>query len=218
VVESVYGLGTVVALQTYQVKTAVNQSVRTIYVREGDRVAAGASLIQFDESGPIRAPFAGTVTSVASKKGELIFPSVPALILMNLEDLVLEVSLEQQAVLRVRSRQPALVSFESLRGEKISAQVQSVFPRDGQFIVRIGLGRFPSGILPGMTADVAIEVGRKERALAIPLSAISGGRVTIERAGKRIKVPIQIGAVDVEWAEVVSDTVRPDDEILMRQP
>lgn len=216
VVEAVYGLGTVVAPQTYQVKTAVSQNVSEIYVKEGDRVKAGVLLMKFDDPVVNRAPFSGTVTSIPVKKGELLFPSVPALTLVNLEDLFLEVSLEQQAVLRVKRDQKAFVSFEGVRGEKIEAKVQSVFPRDTQFIVRIMLAQFPQGVLPGMTADVAIEVGRKESVLSIPLRAISSGKVTFKRDGKTIKDTIQVGVVDGEWAEVTSGNVKSDDEILVR--
>jgi macrolide-specific efflux system membrane fusion protein len=216
VVEAVYGLGTVIAPQTYQVKTAINQKISEIYVKEGDQVKAGTSLIRFDEGGVNRAPFSGTVTSIPLKKGELLFPSTPALTLVNLEDLILEVSLEQQSVLRVKPGQKAIVSFESLRGERIQAKVQSVFPRDTQFIVRIMIDKFPTGILPGMTSDVAIEVGRKDNVLSIPLRAISGGMVTIQSQGKMHKDAVQVGVVDGEWAEIISGNISADDKVLVR--
>lgn len=216
VVEAVYGLGTVIASQTYQVKTAINQRISAIQVREGDMVKFGDALIQFDDSGVSRAPFTGTVTSIPSKKGELIFPSIPALTLVNLKSLFLEVSLEQQAALRVKRDQKAIVSFESIRGERLEARVQSIYPRDAQFIVRIDLDHFPEGILPGMTADVAIEAGRKENALSIPLRAISSGKVTLVRDGKKIKETIQVGVVDGQWAEIKSGNILPGDEILVR--
>lgn len=216
VVEAVYGLGTVIAPQTFQVKTAINQNISEIYVKEGDQVKAGALLMKFGESGINRAPFAGTVTSVPFKKGEILFPSTPALTLVNLLELAIEVSLEQQAVLRVKNDQKVHINFESMRGEKLEASVQSVFPRDGQFIVRIQPSRFPPGILPGMTADVAMEVGRKDNVLSIPVSAISSGKVTISRGGKTLKETVQIGVVGGDWAEVTSGNILADDEILVR--
>ncbi len=216
VVEAVYGLGTVVATQTYQVKTAVNQGIREIYVKEGDQVKTGDALIRFDDSGMYRAPFNGTVTSIPLKKGELLFPSTSALTLVNLNELFLEVSLEQQAVLRVKRDQRAIVSFESIRGERLNGKVQSVLPRDTQFIVRITLNQFPHGILPGMTADVAIEVAHKDYVLSIPLRAVSSGRVTFQREGKTIKDGVTLGVIDGDWAEVTSGNIKPNDDILVR--
>ncbi len=215
VIESVYGLGTVLTPQTFQVKTAVNQTVDEVFVKEGDTVKAGDRLISFD-SITNRAPFEGTITGVSVKKGELLFPNVPALTLVNLNDLYLEVSLEQQTVLRVKKDQKAIVSFEGVRGERIESKVQSVYPRDSQFIVRIFLDQTPKGILPGMTADVAIEVGRKESVLSVPLRAVSGGKISLIRNGKVFKESIQVGVVDGEWAEVTSANIKPDDEILVR--
>lgn len=216
VVEAVYGLGTVIAPQSFQVRAAVNQSVREVFVKEGDTVKAGAPLIAFDDAGIRSAPFAGTVTSVLLKKGEILFPATSALILVNLTDLHIEVSLEQQAVLRVQKDQKVWVSFESVRGERFEGRVQSVFPRDAQFMVRINLERFPDGTLPGMTADVAIEIGRKENVLSIPLRAVSSGRVTVRRAGRTVKETVKLGILDGQWAEVVSGNLLPDDELLVR--
>ncbi len=215
-VEAVYGLGTVVAPWTYQVRTAVNQSVREIFVKEGEQVGKGAPLIQLSDSGTARAPFAGTVTAIPLKKGEILFPSTTALTLISIADLYIEISLEQQIVMRVRSGQPAVVSFESIRGERIRGEVESIFPRETQFIVKVVLDELPRGVLPGMTADVAIEIGRKGDALAIPLKAISSGRVTLRRLGKTVKDAVQIGIVDDQWAEVTSGNIQPTDEILVR--
>jgi membrane fusion protein, macrolide-specific efflux system len=217
VVEAVYGLGTVVSPQTYQVKTLVGQVVNEIYINEGDLVKKGDPLIRLDGSGEIRAPFEATVTSVSLKKGELLFASNPGVTLVNLKNLYIEVSLEQQAALRVRKGQQATITFESIRGDRLKASVQSIYPRDTQFIVRISLDSFPEGILPGMTSDVAIEVGRKENVLSIPFRAISSGRVTVNRKGKKIKETIKVGVVDGEWAEVVSGNILPDDEIYVRK-
>lgn len=217
VVEAVYGLGTVVAPRTYQVRSAVNQSVQKIFVKEGDQVQKGDRLIQFEELSVFRAPFSGSITSIPLTEGELLFPSTSAVTLVDLAQLDLEVSLEQQTVMRVKKNQKAVVSFESIRGEKLNGKVQSIFPRDAQFIVKIFLDHFPEGVLPGMTADVAIEIGRKENALTLPLQAISQGKVTLKRDGKTLKEGVRLGVVDSEWAEVISDNIHPQDLILVRK-
>lgn len=216
VVEAVYGLGTVIAPRTYQVKSAINQNIVAIYVTEGDQVKAGDRLIQFDESGAKRAPFVGTITAVPFKQGEILFPGVAAITLINLQDLYLEVSLEQQSALRIIKGQKAVVSFETMRNQKMNGQVQSIFPKESQFIVRITLPQFPNGVLPGMTADVAIEVARKENVLSIPVKAISSGKISFRRHDKTMKESVEVGVTDGEWAEVLSNNIQADDEILVR--
>lgn len=215
VVESIYGLGTVTADQIFHVRGGLTLSIRKLFVKEGDAIRKGDPLVQLDES-VIHSPIEGTVTEVAFKEGEVVPSQVPVITVVNLQKLYLEVSLEQQSVLRIKPGQQALISFESLRNEKSNGTVRSIFPKSNQFIVRIELEGWPSGVLPGMTADVAILVGEKKDALLIPLKAVSSGRVIRIQNGKREKVPVQLGVVDGEWAEVTSNNLTPTDEILVR--
>ncbi|MBI2521116.1 MAG: efflux RND transporter periplasmic adaptor subunit [Bdellovibrio sp.] len=217
IVEAVYGLGTVVAPRTYRVKIGINSNVRRLYVKEGDQVRANDPLVQFDDSVLMRAPFAGTVTSAPYKEGELVTPLSPVLTVINLQGLYLEIALEQQLVLRVRPGQKAVISFESLRQERLEGRVHSVFPRDNQFIVRVELNKFPEGVLPGMTADVAIQTGRKDSTLMVPIRALFAGYVTVKKSGKTKKIPVTIGVVDGEWAEITSGNVTIDDHLLIRE-
>ena len=165
----------------------------------------------------MHSPIEGTVTSVAYKVGELVTPQVSIVTVTNLEHLYLEVSLEQQSILRVKKGQSVSVSFESLRNEKCEGQVASVYPRDSQFIVRIELKTWPSGVLPGMTADVAILVGQKTGVLLVPIRAILAGQVTRIRDGKKERIPIKLGVIDGEWGEVASENILETDELLARK-
>lgn len=215
VVESIYGLGTVMADQVFRVKVGVALQLRELYAREGDQVKAGQLLARFDES-VVKAPFAGTITEISFKEGEIVPPQVPVLTITNLNKIYIEVNLEQQSVLRIRPGQLAIVSFESLRSETARGRVAAVYPRETQFILRIELDSWPKGVLPGMTSDVAIEIGTKEGALLIPLSAISAGKITRVRNGKKEKIDVALGMVDNLWAEVVSGDLKPDDSLVVK--
>jgi multidrug efflux pump subunit AcrA (membrane-fusion protein) len=216
VVESIYGLGTVTADRTYHMRSGITLSIRRLFVKEGDLVKVGQPLAQLDQL-LMRSPIEGTVTIVSYKEGEIVPPQVSILMVTNLRKLYLEVSLEQQSVLPVKESQKVFVSFESLRDERVEGWVQSIYPRENQFIVRIELKDWPAGVLPGMTADVAILVGKKTDVLLIPLRAISGGQVVHIRNGKKEKVPVKLGVVDGEWGEVISGNISIDDELLIRK-
>jgi macrolide-specific efflux system membrane fusion protein len=216
VVESIYGLGTVSADQIFRVRTAVPLTVKKFFVKEGDLVQSKTPLVQLDEN-IMYSPIDGTVTAVSTKLGELVTPQVAIVTVTNLGRLYLEVSLEQQSILRVKKDQPVAISFESLREEKFEGHVASVYPRDNQFIVRIELQKWPQGVLPGMTADVAILVGKKSNVLLIPLRSIVGGKVIRNRNGKKETITVQLGTVDGEWGEVLSDTISADDELIIRK-
>ncbi|MEK6773519.1 MAG: efflux RND transporter periplasmic adaptor subunit [Bdellovibrionota bacterium] len=217
VIEAIYGLGTVMSDQVYRVRGGLTLQVRRLSVREGDSVKAGDLLLQLDEN-QFRSPIAGVVTSISFKEGEIIPPQIPIITVTNLKALFLEVSLEQQSILRVKKGQHAAVSFESLRNEKVQGEVAQVYPRDNQFIVRIDIDKWPSGVLPGMTADVAIEVGKKSDVLLIPVKSVFGGQVTRIRQGRKEKIQVKLGVIDGEWAEVTSDNITRSDFILVRGP
>jgi macrolide-specific efflux system membrane fusion protein len=156
------------------------------------------------------------VTAVAYKEGELVTPQVSIVTVTNLNKLYLEVSLEQQSILRVKEGQLVYVSFESLRNEKSEGVVKSVYPRENQFIVRIELDAWPMGVLPGMTADVAILVGKNQCFDDPVAKSFRWASVPIAR-GKKEKISAKLGVLDGEWGEVISDNILETDELLIRK-
>ena len=216
VVESIYGLGTVTADKIFRVRAGMTMYVHQLFVNEGQQVKPSDPLVKLDDN-IMRSSIEGTVTNVAYKVGELVPPQLPIVTVTNLRHLYLEVSLEQQSILRVKAGQSAFVSFESLRTEKYEGQVKSVYPRDNQFIVRIELKDWPEGVLPGMTADVAILVGKKTNVLLIPIRSIVGGQVTRLRSGKRERIQVKLGVVDGQWGEVLSENIVESDELVARK-
>src|SRR3989344_1552320 len=117
IVEAVYGLGTVTANQSYQVKLGVTGTITAVYVTEGDTVEKGKPLVNIDSGATFKAPFSGTVTSAPFKLGETVYSQTPIVTLINLKDCYVLASLEQESALRVRAGQSARISFETLRGQ-----------------------------------------------------------------------------------------------------
>lgn len=214
IIEAIYGLGKVKTDDIYEVKLGVASAVEKLYVREGDKVKRNDLLVRFENDLVFRAPFAGTVTLIAHHKAQNVFPQQTVLRVENLSTKYIEVSLEQQGALRVRPGQPVRIIFESIRGEQLSGKISAVFPRDEEFLAHIDVS-LADNVLPGMTADVAIEVDRKERALLVPLSAVSNGRIRVLRNGKRTTVKLKIGGIDGNWAEVVEGDLQQSDRIIV---
>lgn len=217
IIESVYGVGTVTARQIFQARTGVPLALKKITVTEGDFVKQGQLLVTFDDGALMKAPFDGTVTAVYYRTGELVQPQSAVLTVMNTKDIYLEVSLEQQAALRVRVNQNAIATFESIRNERFIGKVAAIFPKENQFIVRIEFEKLPENLLPAMTADVAIEIAKKTNVVLIPLAALKSSRVTVIRGGKKLRQEVTIGAIDGDWAEVVKGEIKPDDLIVTKK-
>ena len=215
IVESIYGLGTVFSDEVFSVKVGTPLTIKKIYIKEGDAVKQGDPLVLADDI-LFKSMIAGTVTAINFKQGELVNPQMALLTVTNLKPLYLEVSLEQQSILRVKKGQEVQISFESLRSEKLTGLVSQVYPRDKQFIVRVELSDWPSGVLPGMTADLAIKVGVKNESLLIPVNSIRAGLLTRVRDGRHEKISVKIGIVNENWAEVLSGDLTENDFVLIR--
>lgn len=215
IVESVYGLGTVKSEENFSAKVAVTSSVVEYYVSEGQDIQKGQKLLKTDQGAIIFSPFSGRVADIPFSIKENIFPQTTILTVMNLKKLYLTVSLEQQAIMRIRPNLNAEVSFEFFRNKKLQGKIASIFPASDQFIAKVELMEWPEGVLPGMTADVAIEIARKKNVLLVPTRAIVNGNITIKRSGKKMKFPVQVGLADLEQAEILSPKLELDDELIL---
>lgn len=213
--EAVYGLGKVKTDRRYEVKLGVMLAVKNIFVREGDLVKTGTKLIEFEDAKIFRAPFDGTVTMVLPRPGEMALPQVVQLRLEDTNDRYIELTLEQEGALRVRKNQTAKISLETLRGEILTGKVMALFAREDEFLAHIKVDHLNESILPGMIADVSVEVGEIHDALLIPLRAINGGAVLVSRGGRRQKIKVDVGHVDGQWAEIKGTALTVDDEVFM---
>lgn len=214
IVEAIYALGTVKSDDIYNLKLGITSGLTKLYVTEGDLVQKGQKLIA-TESSDFSSPIQGTVTRIYLDKGETVMPGISVLTVMDLANTFIQISLDQSSALRIKKGQNAELSFENLRGTKINGKVQKIYPSDGQFIVRLETESLPAGILPGMTADVAIEVAKRDNAMLIPANSIHRGQVRILRSGKPITLKVKIGAVNGELAEILDGQILAEDEILI---
>ncbi|MFK7823474.1 MAG: efflux RND transporter periplasmic adaptor subunit [Oligoflexales bacterium] len=216
IVESIYGVGTVKPKRKYVFRVGVSKNISAILVSEGDYVKKGHSVAVLDDTLRLKAPFAGMITALYYQEGEIVFPNTPFIDLADMQKTFVEASLDQKSVMRLEKNMKAVMSFESIRNELFEGKVFKIFPREKQFIVHIMPKDLPKQILPGMTGDIAIEVGRRDKAMLIPVLAILDGYVLIEREGKRQKIAVEIGHMDNEWAEVTNNAIRLSDYILMK--
>lgn len=215
VVEAVYGLGTVESEETFHARAAIVSSVQEFFVTEGQDVKKGDPLFKTDQGSLTRAPFAGRVSEIPVTTGENLFPQTMILTLVNLERLYLSVSLEQQGTMRIRPGLLAEISFEFFRNKKLTGTITTIYPRKEQFIAKVELKEWPAGVLPAMTADVAFEIARKTNVLLVPSKALANGFITIKREGKKQKLPVEVGLVDLEKAEILSPKLELTDEIIL---
>lgn len=215
IVEAVYGLGTVESEDVFQAKSAIISSIAEFYVREGQDVSKGQKLFKNDQGSIIYAPFSGRITNIPVSEKENLFPQTVILSLSNLEKLYLSVSLEQQGAMRIKKGLKAEISFEFFRNKKIIGLIDTIYPRQNEFIAKVKFSELLPGVLPGMTADVAFEIDRKQNAMLVPARSLVNGNIIIKRNNKNEKFQAIVGLVDLEFAEILEPKLTLEDEIII---
>ncbi len=217
IVEAVYALGTVKPGQIYSLKFGISAAIKDLYIEEGQSVTKGEALLSNDSSVVFKAPFSGIITNLTLSKNEIAMPGVPILVLIDMKSPFIQVSLDQESALRVKTKQKVQLSFESVRGHIYSGEVARVYPSHGQFLVRIESPELPEGILAEMTTDVAIEVSKKENVILVPLAAVDKGKVIRIRTGKKEKINIKLGAINSEFGELLDGDLVENDEVYVNK-
>ncbi|MCW5588704.1 MAG: efflux RND transporter periplasmic adaptor subunit [Legionellales bacterium] len=214
-VTAIYGLGTVTSKHIYHLKLGITTTVKKLYVVEGDDVRKGQALVEFTDSPLVRANFAGTITSLPLHENETVYPQTEILTLMNLNEAYILVSLEQEAAVKIHKGQAVKVSFDGLDNQTFQGIVESVYPNQQEFYVRIKVDNLPKNILPEMSSDVAIILNTTPSAQLIPVNAIQNDTVTIKRHHKIIKEKIKIGIINNNQAQVISNNLQDSDHVLV---
>ncbi|TGK14182.1 secretion protein HlyD [Leptospira stimsonii] len=209
--EKAYGLGTVHSLDTFRFRVGVPTKVTKVFVLEGDEVFPGQSLLQLEGLATVRSPIHGIVSDVGYHEGEVAFQSMQAVEVLGVGSKYLVVALDEQILLSVKKGQNALIRFEGKPNEVVSGRVQGTFSHAGQFFARIEAFRFPEGVLPGMTADVAIEVGKRDSAVLVPRKYEKKQRIIIFRNGKYSAVSFVPGLRSEKFIEVKEGDIQPGD-------
>ena len=125
----------------------------------------------------IRAPAAGTVSSLLVAPGAAVDATKAILTVASLDRLGVTIDLSEFDVAQVRRGQKAVVNVDALGGEPYAGSVEYV-PLTGTdtngvitFPVEVSLRKAP-GVKPGMNVSVRIIVARKSNVLQLPLEAI----------------------------------------------
>jgi len=216
-VDAVYGIGTVTATHSYSVKPGLTGHITKLFVKEGDSVEKGQKIVEIDFI-TFTAPFKGVINYLPYKVGENVFATLPVAVETDLQDRYMLVSLEQQAILKVKAGQKVKLSFDTLRKVSFQGEVMATYSYNGNFIARVSCPDLPPEILPDMTADVAIIINEIPNALLIPAAAFEDGWVWVRRERSLPeKVPIKIGVVDQAKIQVLSGDLKEGDQVMIRR-
>ncbi|MBE0410628.1 MAG: efflux RND transporter periplasmic adaptor subunit, partial [Anaerolineales bacterium] len=135
----------------------------------------------------LTAPFAGVITEVKIKPGDLVTPGSLAFRLDDLSALLVDVAVAELDINRIQVGMPASLVFDAIPGEEFNARVTQVSPvgiaLQGivDYNVVLELTVPDERIKPGMTAAVNLVVDELEEVLLVPNRAVRArdGRLVV---------------------------------------
>lgn len=218
IIDAVYGHGTVTTDRRFSFNPHTAQAIDKVFFKEGEIVKKGMPLVQTSQRVIIRAPFSGLVHFRSYKTGDNRYAAEPMIVLTDITDRYILVTLEQQKASRVKVGQKVKIYFDSLQSKYVWGEISSILLPAGKTIIRVAAANIPEQILPGVTCKVDILIGEREDALLIPISSLSNGYVWVRRNNSfPKKVQVVLGVTDKTWAEVLSGDVQAGDRVMIRK-
>jgi len=201
--------------QGWVTKAARDQAVANADVARAAEATAGARQDQLI----VRAEIDGVVTKRDAEPGELASPTRVLAQLGDPARVRITATIDERDIARVLVGQQALMSTDALPGKAIPARVAEITPGGdpNQRAFRVRLLPTSAANLPlGLSLEINIVTRRKDRAVLVPASAVTGGKVWVVRAGKAHAREIRTGIVGTEQVEVLSGATAAD--ILIDKP
>ena len=189
------------------------------------RVAAAQATINLQY---ISAPFAGTITDIPVKVGDVVSAGSQAFMVDDLSHLLVDVDVSEIDINRVKLGQDVTLSFDAILSKEYHGKVTSVAKvgtsNQGvvNFTVTVELTDADEFVLPQMTAAVNIVVVQLSDVTLIPNRAVrlvDGQRVIyVLKNGVPTETKIELGANSDTTSELISGEVNVGDLIVLNPP
>jgi RND family efflux transporter MFP subunit len=233
------------AAQLAVLQAAVNDAQNTYNLDKigpnANDVAAAKAKISADQSVintmEITAPFNGTITAVSVLPRDQVSgpttasatsvnaPGTTAFQIDDLSHLLIDVTVPETNIAKLKLNQPVNVTFNALPGKTYTGNVTDVaqvgVASQGvvTFGVTVEVTSADQNVLPGMTANVNIVIASAKNVLIVPTRAIttSGGQrtVTVIFEGNQISVPVTVGLASGTDTEITGGGLKVGDVVVV---
>jgi RND family efflux transporter MFP subunit len=175
--------GDVVASSSVDIVPDTSGKLAVLHVAVGDTVRRNQLVAEVDPSrpgmtyslSPVRAPIAGTITSLPVAIGSMTAPSLSIGKVSNTNDLEIALSVAERFVSRIRMNQRADIRFDAYPEEIFKAKVTKISPvldtTTRTMAVTLKLDPPDSRIRAGMFARIKLITEQRENVIVIPWSA-----------------------------------------------
>lgn len=171
------------------------------------------------------APFAGTITQVDVKTGDLVSNGDSAFRIDDLASTYVDLQISEVDLASLEVGQQATLEFDAIADKVYTGEVTeigmigTVSQGVVNYPVTVRITDVDEAIRPGMTASVTIVTDQVDNALLVPNKAIhtSNGQktVTILFEGQQISVPVTVGLAGDSMSAVTSDQLKAGDTVVL---
>jgi RND family efflux transporter MFP subunit len=210
----------------YQIKRraveTIKQQLALEKVRDQEDLDTDANSIKSKrhmmEKMTITAPFDGVISYVYAHPGDLIDTGSPIVSLITTSRLV-EAKISEEDFANIRPGQKATVIFLPYGDWNYNGTVQKILPtadpETQRHLVDLDITDIPpEKLIPGITGEVTIEVGRRHANAVIPRRALINENVYVVKDGKVELRPVKKGYVWLTGAEIL-EGLQPGEEVIV---
>ncbi len=156
----------------------------------------------------IRAPFAGVITKVDVKEGEIVTPSTSAISMITDSAYEIESYISESDIAKLKIGQVARVTLDAYGKDTLfEAKVTEIDPAEtvvdgvSTYKIKLSFTTQDERIRSGMTANITIQTAEEAGSVVIPQEALfleAGEKVVtvVEDGGTRVKKKVVTGGID----------------------
>lgn len=196
-------------------KSQLNSGTDGLYNAQLDQARAKVSLLKNQiENASIKSPVDGRITDIVGKVGELAYVNEPVIYMLSSGPFEVKVDIYEEDIVDVKVGDTVKVDLIAFPDQPLTGKVISIDPAekliDGivYYEVKISLDEPKEGVRNGMTADVAILVGKKDSVLMVPKIAVeklNGEKVVqVLVNGKPQQRSVKTGLEGNDFVEILS--------------
>lgn len=160
----------------------------------------------------VKSPIDGIVDECTVKVGQAAAPGSPMATVVNFSKLKVKVDAPETYAGKIRQGNTVSVSFPDLKKEvtsKIAYIGATVNPSNRTFKVEIPIRSNEAGLLPNMATTVKVVNYSNASAIAVPINLLQKDLtntdfVLVESAGRAKKMPVKVGQMYGDKAEILS--------------
>lgn len=168
----------------------------------------------------VTAPISGVIAQRMIKPGNFVQANTPIFSIVDDSRLEAVLNVPERELATLHAGLPVTLEVDALPGRSFAGSIDRVAPvvdaKSGTF--RVTCTFDGSGTLqPGMFGRIKIDYDQRANALTVPRASLledeSDPAVFVVRAGKAVRVPVKLGYLDGQWAEI-RDGVKAGDQVV----